>query len=97
VKRSIESAEFRALWRLHDVRYHNTGTKSIHHPIVGDLHLTFEAMDLPADPGQTLLVYGAEPGSAAADALRLLASWSAGSTANDRESNRSDGVAEIAV
>ncbi len=71
------SAAFRALWRAHDVRNHDTGTKSIHHPIVGDLHLSFEAMELPADPGQTLLVYGAEPGSASADALRLLGSWSA--------------------
>jgi MmyB-like transcription regulator ligand binding domain len=72
-----ESAEFTNLWNSHDVRYHFTGSKSIHHPVVGDLHLTFEAMDLPADPGQTLLVYGAEPGSPSADALRLLASWSA--------------------
>lgn len=71
------SAEFRTLWNAHDVRYHDTGFKDLHHPVVGDLHLTFEAMELPADPGQVLIVYGAEPGSATADALRLLASWSA--------------------
>jgi hypothetical protein len=39
--------------------------------------LTFEAMELTADPGLTLLAYGAEPGSPSADALNLLASWSA--------------------
>jgi transcriptional regulator with XRE-family HTH domain len=72
-----QSAEFRTLWRSHDVRYHDTGSKTVHHPVVGELTLTFEVMELPADPGQSLIVYGAEPGSATADALRLLASWSA--------------------
>lgn len=76
-----ESDEFRALWRSHDVRYHDTGFKDVHHPIVGDLHLTFEAMELPADHGQMLIVYGAEPGSDTADALRLLASWAAAAPA----------------
>ena len=32
---------------------------------------------LPADPGLSLVVYGAEPGSASQDGLRLLASWAA--------------------
>ncbi|MCW2802543.1 MAG: family transcriptional regulator [Propionibacteriaceae bacterium] len=32
---------------------------------------------LLADPGWNLLIYTAEPGSATADALRLLASWAA--------------------
>ena len=72
-----DSAEFRTLWKAHDVRYHDSGVKKVHHPVVGDLELTFEAMELPADPGQSLIVYGAEPGSATADALRLLASWAA--------------------
>ncbi|MCU1406328.1 MAG: Transcriptional regulator [Glaciihabitans sp.] len=70
------SAEFGSLWKAHDVRYHDNGFKAVHHPLVGDLLLTFEAMELPSDPGQSLIVYGAEPGSATADALRLLASWS---------------------
>ncbi len=46
-------------------------------PVVGSLHLTFEALALPADPGLTLVVYGAVPGSASEDGLRLLASWAA--------------------
>ncbi|MEW2014062.1 MULTISPECIES: helix-turn-helix transcriptional regulator [Microbacterium] len=71
------SPEFGELWRSHDVRTHDAGIKSIRHPVVGELHLTFEAMPLPADPGQNLVVYGAEPGSETADRLRLLASWSA--------------------
>jgi transcriptional regulator with XRE-family HTH domain len=71
------SEEFRTRWASHNVRFHRTGFKDLHHPIVGDLHLTFEAMDLPADPGLSLVVYSAEPGSASEDGLKLLASWAA--------------------
>jgi hypothetical protein len=34
-------------------------------------------MELPADPGLTLTVYTAEPGSPSAEKLALLASWAA--------------------
>ncbi|WP_427135140.1 helix-turn-helix transcriptional regulator [Pseudarthrobacter sp. S9] len=74
---SMRSEEFRTRWAAHNVRYHHTGLKDIHHPVVGDLHLAFESMDLPADPGLSLVVYSAEPGSAAEEALSLLASWTA--------------------
>ncbi|MDQ4214855.1 helix-turn-helix transcriptional regulator [Microbacterium capsulatum] len=74
---STRSERFRTLWAAHDVRYHRTGLKKLHHPVVGDLELTYEAFDLPADPGLMLSTYTAEPGSASADALRLLASWAA--------------------
>jgi hypothetical protein len=57
------------------VRLHQTGVKYMHHPVVGDLTLSFEAMPLPADPGLTLTAYSAEPGSPSRDALNLLASW----------------------
>lgn len=79
-----QSTEFSTLWASHDVRYHDTGFKSVHHPEVGDLDLTFETMDLPADPGQALIVYGAEPASATEASLRLLASWTATSAADTR-------------
>ena len=59
------------------MRLHRTGVKHFHHPAVGDLSLDFEAMELPADTGLTMTVYSAAPGSASADALKLLASWSA--------------------
>jgi transcriptional regulator with XRE-family HTH domain len=74
---STRSESFRQLWAAHNVRHHRTGTKRIHHPTVGDLTLTYEAMELTADPGLTLITYTAEPGSASQDALNLLASWSA--------------------
>ena len=71
------SEAFRVRWASHDVRLHRTGLKHFHHPIVDDLHLSFESMELAADPGQTLTVLSAEAGSSTDDALRLLGSWAA--------------------
>ena len=68
---------FRTLWAAHDVRVHRTGTKQVHHPVVGDLDLTFEALDLTSAPGLQLLAFSAPPGSASDDGLRLLATWAA--------------------
>lgn len=42
---------------------------------MGDVTLTYEALELPGDPGQTIFVYMAEPNSASHEALNLLASW----------------------
>ena len=64
-------------WAAHNVKLHRTGVKRFHHPVVGDLTLNFESLELPADPGQVLLVYTAEPGSPSQQALNLLASWTA--------------------
>ena len=64
-------------WAAHDVRLHRTGNKLINHPVVGRLELMYDTLELPADPGLTLLVYTAEPDSPTADALTLLASWAA--------------------
>jgi transcriptional regulator with XRE-family HTH domain len=72
---STRSDEFRVRWAAHNVRFHQTGVKRIHHPVVGELTLNYEAMELAADAGLTLSVYAAEPDSASAQALDLLASW----------------------
>lgn len=74
---STRSEHFRTRWAAHNVRQHYTGKKHFHHHIVGDVHLTYEAMDLNADQGLNLLIYTAEPGSPTADALRLLGTWKA--------------------
>jgi transcriptional regulator with XRE-family HTH domain len=74
---STRSEEFRARWAAHNVRLHQTGAKRFHHPVVGDLTLTFEMMELAADPGLNLLTYTAEPGSKSDEALNLLGSWAA--------------------
>ena len=72
---STQSAEFRTRWAAHNVRFHDTGIKELHHPVVGDLTLTYNRMELSADPGQMLMIWTAEPGSKSAEALSLLRSW----------------------
>ncbi len=76
-RRARITPEFRTRWAAHNVRYHHTGRKHLHHPVVGDLQLMYEVMDLSADPGLSLVVYSAEPGSASQDGLNLLATWAA--------------------
>jgi hypothetical protein len=70
---STRSDLFRKLWGAHDVREHRTGLKLIHHPVVGDLDLTFQSMDLASDRGLQMNVFSAEPGSATHERLQLLA------------------------
>jgi transcriptional regulator with XRE-family HTH domain len=84
---STRSELFRKLWAAHNVRSHDTGLKRFHHPVVGELSLTFESMELVADPGLTMTIYTAEPGSRSEEALNLLASWSA---TPDQETIRAD-------
>lgn len=74
---ATRSEEFRTRWAAHNVRFHRTGIKRLHHPVVGDLELSYEAMELPANPGWTMFAYTAEPGSASDERLKLLASWAA--------------------
>jgi transcriptional regulator with XRE-family HTH domain len=72
---STRSTEFRVRWAAHDVKLHRTGVKRFRHPLVGELTLEFEALELPGDPGQSMLVYTAEPASPTRERLDLLASW----------------------
>ncbi|MEU4291413.1 helix-turn-helix transcriptional regulator [Kribbella sp. NPDC026596] len=74
---STRSEIFRTRWAAHNVRFHRTGVKKLHHPVVGDLEVNFEAMEFPSDPGLALVVYTAPAGSPTADAFKLLASWAA--------------------
>jgi transcriptional regulator with XRE-family HTH domain len=82
---STRSDLFRKLWGAHDVREHRTGLKLIHHPVVGDLDLTFQAMDFASDRGMQMIVFSAEPGSATHERLQLLANWA--ESAEDRPRN----------
>jgi hypothetical protein len=74
---STRSELFRQRWASHDVQFHRSGTKRLRHPVVGQLDLDFESMELPSEPGLHLNVYTAAAGTPTADALRLLASWAA--------------------
>ena len=88
---STRSEIFRTWWAAHNVRFHRTGIKRLHHPVVGDLSLTYEALDLAADAGLRISAYTAEPGSASEDGLNLLASWAA--TLDQAETSQAAGEA----
>ena len=57
------SEAFSDRWAEHEVLFRRTGVGRFHHPIAGDLSLIYEDLDIAADPGQTILVFAAEPGS----------------------------------
>ncbi|WP_171166364.1 helix-turn-helix domain-containing protein [Streptomyces sp. I05A-00742] len=71
---TMKSPEFAALWARHPVRACTSGTKELHHPLVGAVTLSFEMLRAPAADGtaQSVLAFSAEPGSPSEAALRLL-------------------------
>ncbi|GAB7046817.1 helix-turn-helix transcriptional regulator [Catenuloplanes indicus JCM 9534] len=72
---STKSDEFARRWARHDVKFQHSGVKRLRHPLVGDLALPYEALDLPADPALRVTIYSPEPGSPERQALDILASW----------------------
>jgi hypothetical protein len=88
---STRSDEFRVRWAAHNVRFHRTGAKRIHHPVVGALDLSYETMEVSADDGLSVAIFTAEAGSASQQALDLLASWTATPAAADVGGERSPG------
>jgi transcriptional regulator with XRE-family HTH domain len=83
---SAKSDPFRRLWARHDIRQKTHEVKRFHHPVVGELTLSFEALTVNSAPGQQLVVYQAEPGSPSEQALALLGSLAA--TDRDMPSRR---------
>lgn len=71
---TTRSHPFATKWAQHNVRFHRTAIKRLHNSVVGDIELTGDALELPGE-GLTMITYTAEPGSAAAEKLALLASW----------------------
>jgi hypothetical protein len=69
------SAEFSVRWARHNVRFHRTARKTLRCPLVGEIELTGDALDLPGED-LTLIAYTAEPGSHAQEQLDFLTSWS---------------------
>ncbi|MFS0795632.1 hypothetical protein ABC271_17650 [Microbacterium sp. 1P10AE] len=74
---SVQSPEFRVWWADHTVRMHNTGVKTINHPVVGEVALEYEVLEVPSAPGIRVTSYLTAPGTPSADALNLLRSWTA--------------------
>ncbi|CAM5718375.1 MULTISPECIES: helix-turn-helix transcriptional regulator [Streptomyces] len=66
------SEEFAQRWDAHDVEYYRSGQQRFHHPGVGDLDLDYDALEVPADPGLTIVTYTLAPTAPHATAfLRL--------------------------
>ncbi|MGJ6965598.1 helix-turn-helix domain-containing protein [Streptosporangium sp. G11] len=80
---ATRSTQFRTWWGGHTVRTHSTGTKNIHHPIVGDMTLGYEVLALVSAPGLNLMTYLTEPATPSADAMNLLRSWTASEARTD--------------
>jgi transcriptional regulator with XRE-family HTH domain len=74
---ATQSEAFRIHWAAHNVRFHSTAVKHLNHPVVGELSLSFNRLDIAADHGLTMFTYAAEPGSRSEEALNLLGSWAA--------------------
>jgi transcriptional regulator with XRE-family HTH domain len=68
---SAASGRFRELWSRAEVGY-RIGVIHLRHPLVGDLHLQRNRLNIPHSGGQHMLLYSAVPGSASATALEVL-------------------------
>ncbi|MFJ3899813.1 helix-turn-helix transcriptional regulator [Streptomyces sp. NPDC090083] len=73
----VKVPEFNGWWASHQLDHCGYGSQRLHHAVVGELTLHHEALAFSAAPDQTVCLYTAEPGSASAQTLALLASWSA--------------------
>jgi hypothetical protein len=74
---STRSEEFRREWARHDVRFHNSGIKRLHHPQIGDIELRYEGLEVVSDSDLTIYVYTADPGTRSAEMLAVLGSIAA--------------------
>ncbi|MGW0828141.1 MmyB family transcriptional regulator [Streptomyces sp. NPDC002845] len=84
----VKVPEFQTWWSNHRVDQCSHGRQRFFHPVVGELTLYHESLAFPGDPNQIMCLYSAEPGTASAQALSLLASWTASpATTGDHESN----------
>lgn len=74
------STEFSTRWARHNVRFHRTARKTMRNPLIGEIELTGDALELPGE-GLTLIAYTADAGSHAQEQLDFLASWNASQAA----------------
>jgi transcriptional regulator with XRE-family HTH domain len=74
---AVHSQVFRELWAHHDVKEKTNGHKALSHPLVGRMDMDYESFPIQGAKDMLLVLYVPRPGSAAAEKLALLASWSA--------------------
>lgn len=66
------SVEFELLRETRDVISQSRQCKTLHHPLVGQVWVNCDVLDI-ADRDQRVVIYTVDPGSPAAEAMRLLA------------------------
>jgi hypothetical protein len=70
---AVRSDEFAGLWARHDVAETTRGRMRVHHPLVGELNLDWDAYPMPGATGPVLIAFTAEEGGPDAERLQLLA------------------------
>jgi transcriptional regulator with XRE-family HTH domain len=68
----VKSAEFARVWERFEVRPYTLGSKTMHHPEVGEVSLDVQSLQIEGSPGHRLVIYYAEPGTRDHDAIVLL-------------------------
>ena len=71
------SPAFTEIWDRNEARGKSAEAKTFLHPEVGEIALQMQTFDVRSAPGQQLVVYHAQRGTASADALAMLGSLSA--------------------
>jgi transcriptional regulator with XRE-family HTH domain len=94
---SVRDQDFRRWWALQDVYRRDYGSKRYHHPLVGELELGYEAMTPVGDPELVFGAHTVEAHSPSAQALALLASWSAPSRPDRPTGSRQPTAADPAT
>ena len=69
---SVSDEQFRTWWASQNVASLSTGTKTLVHPVAGELTLDWDTLAETSDADQQLVVWTAEPGSHTAQALAQL-------------------------
>ncbi|MDH6622741.1 transcriptional regulator with XRE-family HTH domain [Streptomyces sp. LBL] len=73
----MRDKQFAQWWGDHRVAARPVGTKTLIHPVVGEVTLDCDTLTATTDPNQYMTVWTAASGSPAHDQLRVLASWAA--------------------
>jgi transcriptional regulator with XRE-family HTH domain len=74
---SAQDPDFRRWWAAHHVAARTIGTRTLNHPIAGELVLEWDTLTAATDPDQQLVIWTAAPDTPTHEGLRFLASWAA--------------------
>ncbi|MEU2779900.1 transcriptional regulator, partial [Streptomyces sp. NPDC007162] len=72
---SVVDEQFRRWWGAPRATPVPVGTRTLRHPLVGELVLNWESFTCTADPEQSLVIWAPEAGTPSRDSLQLLSSW----------------------